>query len=262
MGYLFIQPAHTINMDKDFCILTVLLLSEGTVRIHNNKASIVFTNTSEELNKAFRDSAERLGFKTFKKSPKQTAIYSKRLATELLDKCKSFRSKPCSSGIRNACPVTMGKTNHGPSCKSCKPFRAGNKDYPPSSFPAGVLKAKKEDLAGYLRLFFTCEGGVVIGSDMRNDEIMLRVGHPILRKQALDMIKSLGIVVKVRGESLLYIKKRSEMIKFRNLIGFVDGAKSVRGSHKGTQKNKLLEFVLNRHGFVQTARQANRVGFW
>ena len=237
-------------MEKDACKLAVLLLSEGTVRIHKNKASIVFTNTSEELNSIFRDSAKNLGMRTFKKSPKQTAIYSKKLATELLIKCRSFRSKPCSSGIRNACPVITGRASLGPSCRHCTPFKDGNKHYPPSSFPEEIMKSNKDDLAEYLRIFFTCEGGVVIGSDIRNDEVILRVGHPILRRQVLDMINRLGIKTGVRGKSLIYIRKRSEMLKFRDLIGFVHGAKSVRGFHKGEEKNKLLELALDRHGFV------------
>jgi len=250
MEYQFKQPAHTINMKKDTCILAVLLLAEGTVRIHNNKASIVFTNTSEELNNIFRNSAENLGFKTYRKSPKQLAVYSKILATELLFECKSFRSKPCSSGMRNSCPVTRGKTTLGPSCESCIPIDDGNKRYPPSSFPQEIIESNHEDLAEYLRLYFTCDGGVVVGTDKRNDEVIVRVGHPILRTQMLRMLETLGIETRVRGESLLFIKKRSEVIKFKEIIGFVKDAKSVRGFHKGTEKNELLKFILDRHGSV------------
>ena len=243
-------------MDREINNLVCLLLSEGTVRIHRNKASIVFTNTSEELNKIFRESAKRLGHKTFRKSNKQTAIYSKELATALLKRCISFRSKRCSSGKKNACPVTTGKNTIGPSCKECTPFRFKGMNYPPTSFPRSIIESDGNRLAECLRIFFTCDGGVVVGSDPRNDEVILRVGHPILRNQVLIMLGNLGIKAKIRGESLLYIKKRSEMLKYSKLIGFVNGAKSVRGSHKGAEKNKLLELVLKRHGSVQTARQA------
>lgn len=237
-------------MDKNLCRLAILLLSEGTVRIHNNKASIVFTNTSEELNRIFRDSARILGLKTYRKSPKQIAIYNKELALKLLRECRSFRSKPCASGKRNACPATKGKVAVGPSCLKCEQFRHGVKDYPPSSFPSAVMKASNEDIMEYLQIFFTCEGGVVIGSDIRNDEVIVRVGHPILRTQMLELIERTGIEARVRGESLIYIRKRSEMDKFRKMIGFVQGAKSVRGTHRGTEKNRLLDFSLERHGFV------------
>ncbi len=238
------------HMDVYTSKLAVLLLAEGTVRVHNNKSYIVFTNTSPSLQKLFKDLAVKLDCKVFRKSPKQWAIYSKPLAKKLLAECKSFRSKPCDSGLQNACPATTGKSKKGASCSICMPVIYMGRRYPPSAFPRSVTKADKKRTAEYLRLFFTCEGGVVIGTDKRNDEVVLRVGHPTLREQAMQMLSKLDITAGLRGESLIFVKKRSEVLKFREKIGFVPGAKSVRGVHVGHEKNKLLDVMIERHGFV------------
>lgn len=59
----------------------------------------------------------------------------------------------------------------------------------------------------YLRLFCSCEGGVVVGSDIRNDEVVIRTVHPTLRSQVVEMFSKLGIRAKIRGMSLIFIKK-------------------------------------------------------
>jgi hypothetical protein len=61
------------------------------------------------------------------------------------------------------------------------------------------------------------------------------------------MFSKIGIEAKIRGTSLVYIRKRPEIKKFQEKVGFIKGVKAVRGVHKGIEKNKLLEFVVNRH---------------
>ncbi len=227
--------------------LAVMLLAEGTVRKRKKDTSIVFTNTSKILQNLFKKVVQKLGYKTYQKSKKQEVVYSRKLGEQLLSISKSFRTKPCASGKQNACPVTSGKAELGYSCSICSPINFRGKKFPPATFPKSVVNSHQNQIAKYLRLFCSCEGGVVIGSDIRNDEIIVRVGHPTLRNQTVDMLKKFEIEAKVRGTSLIFIKKRSEMKKFQEKIGFVRGVKSVRGKHKGTEKNKLLEFVINRH---------------
>ncbi len=242
--------------------LAVILLAEGTVRRTKKGYSIVFTNTSDILQKIFSEFMRKLNQKVHKKSNKQYVVYSNKLGEELLKMCKSYRTKPCASGKQNACPVTRNKIDVGPSCKACKPIIFEKVKYPPASFSEDILNSNAKEIIEYLRLFCSCEGGPVIGKDIRNDEVIVRVGHPILRNQIIKMFDKIGIKVRVRGISLLYIRKRSEIKKFYEKIGFVDGVKTVRGTHKGVEKNKLVKFIINRHNSVQTACQTMRMDFW
>lgn len=227
--------------------LAILLLAEGVVRKRKKDTTIVFTSTSKVLQNIFEGLVQKLGYKAYQKTKKQKVVYSRELGEQLLNLSKSFRTKPCASGEQNACPVTRGKTKLGSSCSICSPINFGKKKFPPATFPESVVNSHPNEIAKYLRLFCSCEGGVVIGSDVRNDEIIVRAGHPMLRDQVVEMFKKLGIEAKIRGTSLIFIKKRSEIKKFQEKVGFVKGVKAVRGKHKGIEKNKLLEFVVNRH---------------
>ena len=127
-------------MDEKTCKMSVLLLAEGTVRIYKNKPFVTFTNTSDVLENLFKKLAKEMHYKVYKKSLKQWSIYSKPLAKRLLKECKSFRSKPCSSGLQNACPVVSGKLKTGASCYMCKPKTHNGKQYSPSTFPDSWLQ--------------------------------------------------------------------------------------------------------------------------
>ncbi|MFQ6009553.1 MAG: hypothetical protein ACE5J7_00300 [Candidatus Aenigmatarchaeota archaeon] len=225
--------------------MAVLLLAEGGVRHKDQR--VTFTNTTEVLQKVFRDLAKDLGYKVCRKNSKQFEVFSKPLCETLFDLSTSFRTMPCATGQQNACPVTKGTSQLGPSCKRCKPIGFDEKFYPPASFPKSVLKAGPKETAEYLKIFCSCDGGPVVGSDKRNDEVIVRVGHPILRHQIIQMFKKVDIKVGVRGTSLVFIKRKSEIKKFHEKIGFIKGLKTVRGSHKGTEKNKLVRDILKRH---------------
>ena len=232
--------------------LAVMLLAEGNVRIRNRDTTIVFTNKSRVLRDKFREIGRKLGQKVHEKGEKQLVIYSKDLGKELLELSKSFRTKPCDTGKQNACPVTKGRSNINHSCSICNPIIVGGKKFPPTTFPENILKEKPDKIAEYLRIFCSCDGGVVVGNDKRNDEVIVRVTHPKLREQIVKMFKGIGIDVKTRGTSLIYIKKVSDLRKFKEKIGFLDGCEAMRGKHIGIEKNQLLNFILNRHNPVQT----------
>ena len=213
--------------------LATLLLAEGNVSLTKKGGTIKFTNTSKELQEFFKKLVKKLGYKPHQKDRKNVVVYSTKLATELIALCKEFRVKPYR---RNGKIVNT----------NCQ-------------FPPEIFKLPKEKVAEVLRIFFTCEGGIVIGRDKRNDEVIVRVCHPTLQQQILQMLKIVGVNAKMRGKGLIYIRKREEIVKFYKKIGFIRGVKSVRGKHKGVEKNKLLKLLLSRHRSVQTARQANRV---
>jgi len=212
--------------------LATLLLAEGNVFLTAKGGTIKFTNTSKELQKLFKKLVRELGYQAHQKDSKNVVVYSTKLAKNLIELCKDFRVKPYK---------TKGKIVHTK-----------------TQFPREVFGLPERKITEILRIFFTCEGGVVIGKDKRNDEVIVRVCHPILQQQVLKLLKKLGINARTRGRGLIYIKKRDEIIKFSKKIGFIPRVKAVRGKNKGVEKNHLLNILLSRHRPVQTARQANR----
>ncbi|RFA93063.1 hypothetical protein [Pyrobaculum aerophilum] len=111
--------------------------------------------------------------------------------------------------------------------------------------PNGVVKYPVDAL----RWAFTLEGGVVLGSDIRNDEIVFRSTSPIILSQIADLLEQvLGERPGVR-KGIVYLRRKGLIRKFAEIIGFLPGAKAVRGKHKGIEKNLLLKILLSRHFF-------------
>jgi intein/homing endonuclease len=212
--------------------LATMLLAEGTVTLTRKGGRVYFINTSEKLHELFKEVVNKLGYKVRVKDKKTLVVYSSDLARKLLSMCKSFRVKPIKSGNKIV--------------------------YSNATFPLEVFEMPENKIRELLRIYFSCDGGPVMGEDKRNDEVIVRVCHPNLQKQLLKLLEKCGIKANVRGNGLIFIRKRSEMIKFYKKIGFIPGVKTVRGKHKGMEKNEVLKLILNRHSPVQTARQANR----
>lgn len=199
--------------------LAMMLLAEGSVTLNRKGGTVKFTNTSEELKRYFKNIASQLNYRIKIKDSKNLVIYSIDLAKELLRLCKNFRTKP---------------------------FKKDDKiEFSAATFPVEIFQLPNSKIKELLRIYFTCEGGVVIGSDIRNDEVIVRICHPTLRKQILQLLDKINIKASVRGYGLIYIRRREEIEKFAKEIRFIDGVKAVRGKHKGIEKNKLLEFIIN-----------------
>ncbi len=112
--------------------------------------------------------------------------------------------------------------------------------------PPGIEKYPVE----VLRWAFTLEGGVVLGSDPRNDEIIFRSTSPIILKQIADLLRlALNENPGIRG-TLIYLKRQDLVLKFARIIGFLPAAKAVRGKYKGIEKNKLLQIMISRHNLT------------
>ncbi|MCU7788792.1 hypothetical protein ODS41_12800 [Pyrobaculum sp. 3827-6] len=98
-----------------------------------------------------------------------------------------------------------------------------------------------------LRWAFTLEGGVVLGSDIRNDEVIFRSTSPIILNQVSNLLRQVLGEEPGRRGTLLYLRRRDLIYKFAQSIGFLPGAKAVRGRHAGVEKNMLLGLLLSRH---------------
>lgn len=223
-------------MTQELLKLAVMVLAEGSVLTRPKRMQISFSNTSPELQKAFRECVIKLGFRPKVKDRKTFLVESNVLTRKLLELSPTFRTKNCNH--KPICPWLKGKE------WGCKPLNIDGKLIPPATFPQDVLNASKEDLAEFCRLFVSCEGGPVFANSPKNNEVSIRVCNPILRNQFIQMLKKLGLKPGLRGNSLIFIKRKKELLKFRERIGFVNGVKTVRGKNKEKDKNELLELII------------------
>jgi hypothetical protein len=95
-----------------------------------------------------------------------------------------------------------------------------------------------------IRWAFTLDGGVVMAKDPKSREVIFRSKSAEVVKDVAALLRAVGISYGIRGNgTLLYIKRREDLRKFAE-IGFLEGAKAVRGRHKGREKNELLKLLL------------------
>jgi hypothetical protein len=95
-----------------------------------------------------------------------------------------------------------------------------------------------------IRWAFTLDGGVVLAKDPKSREVIFRSKNPEIVKDVAALLRAVGISYGIRGNgTLLYIKRKEDLRKFAE-IGFLEGAKAVRGRHKGREKNELLKLLL------------------
>ncbi|AKT34467.1 16S rRNA intron-encoded homing endonuclease [Pyrobaculum sp. WP30] len=95
-----------------------------------------------------------------------------------------------------------------------------------------------------IRWAFTLDGGVVLAKDPKSREVIFRSKSAEIVKNVAALLRVVGISYGIRGNgTLLYIKRREDLRKFAE-IGFLEGAKAVRGRHKGREKNELLKNLL------------------
>jgi hypothetical protein len=88
-----------------------------------------------------------------------------------------------------------------------------------------------------IRWAFTLDGGVVLAKDPKSREVVFRSKSAEIVKDVAALLRAVGISYGIRGNgTLLYIRRREDLRKFAE-IGFLEGAKAVRGRHKGREKN-------------------------
>jgi len=96
-----------------------------------------------------------------------------------------------------------------------------------------------------VRWAFTLDGGVVLSRDPKSREVVFRSKSVEIIEDVGALLRAVGISYGIRGNgTLLYIKRREDLRKFAE-IGFLEGAKAVRGRHRGREKNDLLRLLLS-----------------
>ena len=116
-----------------------------------------------------------------------------------------------------------------------------------------ITRLSTSQIAEILRILFTTDGGVSLSFSKSKVDCKIRVHRKVIFTSAKPenlrgvqlLLKSLGIESRIQ-ENDLEIKGRENLLRFKNFIGFLKGAKITNKSilWKGLTKNQLLNIVI------------------
>jgi CTP:phosphocholine cytidylyltransferase-like protein len=234
------QLENLPTLNEDLGVLIGLLLTDGCITA-NKKGSvqIKFTSKSEELHNLFREKMkkcfgctnliERKVKRVHKNSTsivKDTIFFDKSVANTLLKLTPTFRKKPFKDGT-----------------------------FPNVQIPQFVFTLKPEEISKVLQAMFSADGSVCLWVQWREDQkrwiinkcIELACKHPLIGKQVAQLLIQLGFQPIHRVKSgKVSLFKREDILKFKELIGFVPGVKITRNSKvwEGFEKNQILDLAI------------------
>lgn len=229
------------NRIRELLKLTPFLLSDGGISQHaKNSWLIYFRNKDEVLIKEFQRQLKKCcGKKGYlhKRSDGgfMVKLTSIKLGEDLFNFSKSYRTKNC-----NVHPI-CNKKGRVP-CKIC------TKPETPAEIPKEIFENK--ELAKYfLRIFFSCDGGVSITATKTKYPFLIRkvfvsVKHKKIADGLLELLKRSGFSPKYYGDQIRLTTKE-DITNFKK-IGFLNGNKIGRDSKKFYRKtkNEILHLVI------------------
>lgn len=233
-----IETSNKLNLDGDLAELLGLLLSDGGI---TDKSRIFFNNKSKKLIERFKELSEIcFGNVNFDERPSKRAVHirfsSINISNDLHKLTLSFRTRPC-----NHHPVCPGiDTNFG----IC-PKGNVNTGFHNVKVPDFIKTSSKEIKIRFLRGLFSGDGSCVFSKNKKgfNRRVTLTCHHPVLLDEIKELIQSLGIIcAKERNEIL--IRRKSEIKKFKELIGFLQGSIVTHGRFVGFEKNDVLNLMV------------------
>lgn len=236
-GTLRDYTPDTIEFSDEVVTLIALLYTDGGISRHRLTSwRIFFSNSSSEtidlfrkcLVKIFRIPPERVKVSVLLKKYHFAVLTSKAIGNFLIKSFGTFRT------LR---------------------FKDGT--FPTVSIPVQkIIKSDKTRI--FLRTAFSMDGGVKFYSarDKMNihkkrwleRNISLACHHPVLRKQYLILLYSLGIkAINIEGDKVIKIRRRENLEKFANEVGFLKGIKTTFHSKFwiGIEKNKVMRLMVN-----------------
>ncbi len=205
---------------KNWARLFAFLLTDGGVTVRNfNRGIIFFHNRSERLRYDFAESiAMTFGLRTSDDGFTCRA-FSFEATKRLLQYSQTFRKKPYAHGT--------------------------TKVYPEVRILKEIMEADEEILREFMRYAFSCDGSVHLSIRRSKNQwrfqkrVQLKCSHPILLNQYHQLLMRLNISSRIeRADKRLIIDSREGLMRFADLIGFVDGVKI---SGKGGSKWRGLE---------------------
>lgn len=129
----------------------------------------------------------------------------------------------------------------------------GKETYPNTKLPINRLKTSTKLTCEFLRAAFSCDGGVNLYVAKAKYRFLIRnvyitCSHPRLQLDYNNLLKWLEIGSKIiPKDKKILIQGRNNLNKFKNKIGFLDGAIITQNSAywQGWEKNKVLELALS-----------------
>lgn len=218
-----------LQPSEDLGILVGLLLTDGCV----SHKQLIFHNNSEEMHELFKEKVTSVfGMNKFtegieRNGVRRTQLSAKKAIQELLRFCEleTFRRKPFKNG-----------------------------EFPNIELPKFIKELSKNEICKILQSMFSSDGSISLSARWHKTnnswEIRRRVElsckHPIIRKQLIDLLKSIGLSPVNSSNENITIEKIEDIKKFKEIIGFVKGIKIGKDSKNwdGFEKNQILSLAI------------------
>lgn len=217
----------------DLGILIGLLLTDGCVSVSPAHGSwkMTFTGKSEELHKIFKESLAKLfGITQFsvwfdKKGIKSTQVKRKQVVEQLLQLTPTFRHTPFEDG-----------------------------SLPLVKLPEFIESLTKQELAKVLQVMFSADGSICLGVKWHKSKgmwqftrkVKLTCEHTTLRTKLFELVVKLGFKPKIISEREVTLERKSDIRRFKEVIGFISGVKISTKSKvwTGFEKSQILDLAI------------------
>ncbi len=216
-------------MELERAKIIACLLTDGSVfSVYKGKPGVIaFYNRSNALRKDFAKAIKNVFGLTIHDDGFSCKVHSINAVKELLKHSNSYRKKKFENG-----------------------------EFPTTTIPVEIMNGDENTIREFLKYAFSCDGSAqlsVLRPPKRNrwnfqKRVQFACSHPVLLSQFHELLLKIGINSrKETKEKRLTIDSRENLLKFVNLVGFVDGVKiSGKGGSKwkGLEKNDILKIFL------------------
>lgn len=225
------QKITKLEPSLDLGILIGLLLTDGCVSFSSRSWRITFSGKSEELLELFKQKMESLfGIKKFSEwtdefGVKSLQVRQKQVASQLLTLVPTFRTKPFKDGT-----------------------------FPPVKLPEFFSTLPISELAKVMQAMFSADGSIVLGVKWRKDKRMWVFTRRVcftsvtlsLKKQVTQILEEkFGMKPQIWKHDVV-LERKSDIIKFKQVIGFVDRVQISKKSKvwEGFEKTQILDLAI------------------
>lgn len=220
-----------LEPSKDLGILVGLLLTDGCVSFSSRSWKITFSGKSRELLELFKQKMKSLfGIQKFSEWTDEFGVRSlqvrqKQVATQLLTLVPTFRTKPFKDGT-----------------------------FPLVKLPKFFSTLPISELGEVMQAMFSADGSIVLGVKWRKDKRMwvftrrvcLTSVTPSLKEQVAQILEEkFGMKPQIWKHDVV-LERKSDIIKFKQLIRFVEGVKISKKSKvwEGFDKTQILDIAI------------------
>lgn len=230
-----------------------ILLTDGCVSPKGNGWRIIVSNNAIAILDCFEQAVLSCfgeSIRRFNRGKLHVGVLdSKRIGQFLIDAHGTFRTESCSS--HQGCPFLRGGRKP---CRVCNPLEVCATQYPPTSLPN---LATVEEKAEFLKLAFSCDGGVNLYAAQRGTvswlirNVYLACKHPTLIHQYHQLLMNLDISSQVMLDDWrVLIQGRPAIQRFADIVGFLPGVTIGANSRywMGVCKSDVLDKLLESYG--------------